>query len=86
MAVRWLKAWTDNEDSLVPHGMSVWGALKSQVLENASMENVSTKRDIMQGWKMQVLRMHVRVFRDGKRKYENASTEVHGWNTQVQKT
>jgi len=69
MAVRWLKAWTDNEDSLVPHGMSVWGALKSQVLENASMENVSTKRDIMQGWKMQVLRMHVRVFRDGKRKY-----------------
>jgi len=29
----------------------------------------TTKRDIMQGWKMQVPRMQVQVFRDGKRKY-----------------
>ena len=30
------------------------GALKSQVLENVSTENASTKQDILQGWKMQV--------------------------------
>jgi len=29
--------------------------LKSQVLENASTENVSTKQEFMQGRKMQVL-------------------------------
>jgi len=32
------------------------GALKSQVLENVSTENASTKQDILQGWKMQVLK------------------------------
>jgi len=45
------------------------GALKSQVLENASTKNASTKQDILQGWKMQVLKTQVRVRKGGKRKY-----------------
>jgi len=36
------------------------GALNSQVLENAGMENASTKQDILQGWKVQVLKTQVR--------------------------
>jgi len=45
------------------------GALKSQVLENASMENTTTKRDVLQGWKMQVLKTQVRVRKGRKHKY-----------------
>ena len=40
------------------------GALKTQVLENASMEKASTKQRISQ-----VRKTQVRVCRDGKRKY-----------------
>jgi len=40
------------------------GTLKTQVLENASMEKASTKQRISQGWKT-----HVRICRAGKRKY-----------------
>ena len=45
------------------------GTLKSQVLKNASMKNVSTKQDISRGWKMQVLKTQVRVRIGEKRKY-----------------
>jgi len=48
--------------------------LKLQVLENASMENASTKQDILQGWKMQVLKTPVQVRTGEKRKYEYPST------------
>jgi len=40
------------------------GALKTQVLENAS-----TKQRISQGWKTHVRKTQVRICRDGKRKY-----------------
>jgi len=40
------------------------GALKTQVLENAS-----TKQRISQGWKTHVWKTQVRICRDGKRKY-----------------
>ena len=50
------------------------GALKSQVLENVSTKNASTKQDILQGWKMQVLKTQVRVRKGGN------------WKTQVRKT
>jgi len=45
------------------------GALKTQVLENASMEKASTKERISQGWKTHVRKTRVRICRDGKRKY-----------------
>ena len=44
------------------------GALKTQVLENASTEKASTKQCISQGWKTHVRKMRVRICRDGKRK------------------
>ena len=52
-------------DLVVAH----WGALKTQVLENASMENASTKQRISQGWKTDVRITQVRICRNGKRKY-----------------
>jgi len=55
--------------------VSKMGALKSQVLENVSTENASTKQDILQGWKMQVLKTQVRVRKGGKCKYEFAGLE-----------
>jgi len=45
------------------------GALKTQVLENASTEKASTKQRISQGWKTQVRKTQVRICMDGKRKY-----------------
>jgi len=45
------------------------GALKTQVLENASTEKASTKQHISQGWKTHVRKTQVRICRDGKRKY-----------------
>ena len=45
------------------------GALKTQVLENASTEKASTKQRISQGWKTHVRKTQVRICRDGKRKY-----------------
>jgi len=59
------------------------GALKSQVslLENADTENVSKNQDIMHRWKMQVLRMQVRVRMGGKRKIENATMKLQGWTS-----
>jgi len=36
-----------------------WQNGDAEILENASMKNVSTKRDISQGWKMQVLKTQV---------------------------
>ena len=38
---------------------SFTGALKTQVLENASTEKASTKQHISQGWKTQVRKMQV---------------------------
>jgi len=35
------------------------GALKTQVLENASTEKANTKQHISQGWKTQVRKMQV---------------------------
>ena len=46
------------------------GALKTQVLENASTEKASTKQRISQGWKTHT---------------ENVSTDLQGWKTQVRK-
>ena len=61
------------------------GALKLQVLENASTEKWSTKRQNVYGWKIQVWKIQVRLRKDGTCKYgklkyewvglENASTE-----------
>ena len=45
------------------------GALKRQVLENASTEKASTKQRISQGWKTRVRKTQVRICRDGKCKY-----------------
>ena len=45
------------------------GALKTQVLENASTEKASTKQRISQGWKTHVRKTQVRICRDGKHKY-----------------
>jgi len=45
------------------------GALKTQVLENASTEKASTKQRISQGLKTHVRKTQVRIYRDGKRKY-----------------
>jgi len=45
------------------------GALKTQVLENASTEKASTKQRISQAWKTHVRKTQVRMYRDGKRKY-----------------
>jgi len=56
------------DQCLIAH--TTTGALKSQVLENVSTENASTKQDILQGWKLQVLKTQVRFAR-----VENASTE-----------
>ena len=47
----------------------ITGALKTQVLENASMEKASTKQRISQGRKTHVRKTQVRICRDGKRKY-----------------
>jgi len=44
-----------------------------QVLENVSTENASTKQDILQAWKMQVLKTQV-------------GYDSQGWKTQVRKT
>jgi len=38
-------------------------------MENASKEKISTKPDILQGWKTQVLKTQVRVRIGGKCKY-----------------
>ena len=51
------------------------GELKSQVLEIASTEMVSTNRHILQGWKMQVQKTEVRYAM-----VENASTETVSTN------
>ena len=40
-------------------GTLATGALKTQVLENASTEKASTKQRISQGWKTQVRKMQV---------------------------
>ena len=53
------------------------GALKSQVLDNVSTESASTKQDILQGWKMQVLTTQVRFARVENASTENASTPVN---------
>jgi len=53
------------------------GALKSQVLENVSTENASTKLDILQGWKLQVLKTQVRFARVENGSTENLSTPVN---------
>jgi len=45
------------------------GALKTQVMENASTEKASTKQRISQGWKTHVRKTQVRICKDGKRKY-----------------
>ena len=45
------------------------GALKTQVLENASTEKASTKQRILQGWKTNVWKTQVQICRNGKRKY-----------------
>ena len=45
------------------------GALKTQVLENASTEKASTKQRISQGWKTHVRKTQVRICRDVKCKY-----------------
>jgi len=49
--------------------LKISGALKTQVLENASTEKASTKQRISQGWKTHVWKTQVRICRDGKRKY-----------------
>ena len=65
------------------------GALKTQVLENASTEKASTKQRISQGWKTHVRKTQVRICRDGKRKYGkckyNANFQSHKKNLVLHK-
>ena len=62
---------TNDADYLTRPERGGEGALKTQVLENASTGKASTKQRISQGWKTHVglQKTQVRICRDGKRKY-----------------
>jgi len=70
----WFSQWNKEKivaESNSSYGGALWGvffgALKTQVLENASTEKASTKQRISQGWKTHVRKTQVRIYRDGKR-------------------
>jgi len=56
------------------------GALKTQVLENASTEKASTKQRISQGWKTQVRKMQVGAYnanlQSDKKKFGTSQVSV----------
>ena len=63
---RWRRpsSWKIEKSPYFGRSLSDFDGDAETVLENASMENISTKQDISHGWKMQL-----RICRGGKRQY-----------------